>query len=377
VDTQRSKQVEALFRRALAQPAEARPAFLAAACPDRELRREVESLLARSNDGQIDTEGQTAAGAHMTGGREPSALTGRRFGVYLIQSLVGAGGMGEVYCARDTRLGRDVAIKILPRTVASDRDRIARFEREARLLAALNHPHIATIHGIEESNGILALVMELVEGETLAEWIARRSTVRGVALHPRTPTPRGARQASAVVNDALAIARQIVEALDAAHEKGIVHRDLKPANVKITSDGTVKVLDFGLAKAPASDHGSALSQAPTTAANATAEGLILGTVPYMSPEGPGPICRQENRYLGVRVRAVRDVDRSCALCARDHLRHRRGDPRPRACLGGAAQHRATRAAAAVETVPREGFETTTARHRRRTSLAGRSSPAGR
>jgi serine/threonine protein kinase/Tol biopolymer transport system component len=284
VDTQRSKQLEALFRRALAQPAEARPAFLAEACPDGELRREVESLLARSNDGQIVTEGRTAAGAHMAGGREPSALSGTRFGTYLIQSLVGAGGMGEVYRARDTRLGRDVAIKILPRTVASDRDRIARFEREARVLAALNHSHIATIHGIEESNGILALVMELVEGETLGEWIARRSTVRGVALHPRTPTPRGARQASAVVNDALAIARQIVEALDAAHEKGIVHRDLKPANVKITPDGTVKVLDFGLAKAPDSHHGSALSQAPTTAANATAEGLILGTVPYMSPE---------------------------------------------------------------------------------------------
>jgi Tol biopolymer transport system component len=191
------------------------------------------------------------------------ALTGRRFGTYLVQERIGAGGMGEVYRARDTKLARDIAIKILPSAFTDDPDRLARFAREARMLAALNHPNIATIHGFEESDGVHAIVMELVEGDTLAERIARS----------RGPIP---------VDEALAIARQIADALEAAHEKGIVHRDLKPANIKITPTGVVKALDFGLAKVDVGD--AAASQAPTVTMGGTHKGLILGTVAYMSPE---------------------------------------------------------------------------------------------
>jgi eukaryotic-like serine/threonine-protein kinase len=152
---------------------------------------------------------------------------GTRLGPYEIVSAIGAGGMGEVYRARDTRLDRTVAIKILPDVFASDPERLARFGREAKTLAALNHPNIAQIYGVEESNSTRALVMEFVEGETLAERIARG------------PIP---------VDETLTIAKQIAEALEAAHEQGIIHRDLKPANIKVRDDGTVKVLDFGLAK---------------------------------------------------------------------------------------------------------------------------------
>src|SRR5262247_1389607 len=153
---------------------------------------------------------------------------GTRLGPYEVVSTLGAGGMGEVYRARDTRLKRDVAIKVLPESVASNPDRLARFQREAEVLASLNHPNIAAIHGLEESNGTRALVMELVEGETLADRISRG------------PIP---------IDEALPIATQIAEALEAAHEQGIIHRDLKPANIKRRPDATVKVLDFGLAKA--------------------------------------------------------------------------------------------------------------------------------
>ena len=187
-------------------------------------------------------------------------MIGRHIGVYRIESLMGAGGMGEVYRARDTKLGRDVAIKVLPAEFTTDRDRLARFEREARMLATLNHPHIGAIYGLEEN----ALVLELVEGETLADLLAQK--------------PFG-------VEKSLRIARQIADAIDAAHEKGIVHRDLKPANIKITPEGDVKVLDFGLAKAVSGD-GSApdLSQSPTITVGGTREGAIVGTAAYMSPE---------------------------------------------------------------------------------------------
>ena len=178
--------------------------------------------------------------------------------------------MGEVYQATDTNLGRDVAIKVLPESVAQGPERLARFDREARTLAALNHPNIAQIHGLEKSAGTIALVMELVEGPTLADRIA---------------------QGAIPVDEALPIAKQIAEALEAAHEQGIIHRDLKPANIKVRPDGTVKVLDFGLAKAlePASalgaSTGQALSQAPTITTPAmTQVGMILGTAAYMSPE---------------------------------------------------------------------------------------------
>ncbi len=177
---------------------------------------------------------------------------------------LGAGGMGEVYRARDSRLGRDVALKLLPESLAANPERIARFEREAQLLASLNHPNIASIYGLEESEGVRCLVLELVEGPTLADRIAQG------------PVP---------LNEALPIARQIAEALEGAHEKGIIHRDLKPANVKVTPEGTVKVLDFGLAKAFESEvAGENVSASPTLTVAATQAGVIIGTAAYMSPE---------------------------------------------------------------------------------------------
>jgi eukaryotic-like serine/threonine-protein kinase len=197
---------------------------------------------------------------------------GTKLGPYEIVAPLGAGGMGEVYRARDTKLNRDVALKVLPETFAKDAERLARFRREAQVLASLNHPNIAAIYGLEESNGVLALVMELVEGPTLAE----RVEPGGLPL-----------------DEALPIARQIAEALEAAHEKGIAHRDLKPANVKVTPEGKVKVLDFGLAKPVEAglsrqreDGGMKppLQDSPTISAMATRAGAILGTASYMSPE---------------------------------------------------------------------------------------------
>jgi eukaryotic-like serine/threonine-protein kinase len=163
-------------------------------------------------------------------------MIGRMLGHYQITSEIGKGGMGEVYQAKDQKLGRDVAVKVLPGEFAKDADRVARFQREAKVLASLNHPNIAAIHGVEEFGGINFLVLELVEGETLADRIKAG------------PVP---------VEETLNLALQIVEALEAAHEKGVIHRDLKPANIKITPDGKVKVLDFGLAKAYAGEQAEA------------------------------------------------------------------------------------------------------------------------
>jgi eukaryotic-like serine/threonine-protein kinase len=195
------------------------------------------------------------------------ALTpGTRIGAYEVTAQIGVGGMGEVYRARDTKLQRDVAIKVVPEAVARDQERLARFEREARTLAALNHPNIAIIHGLEDTSDMKALVMELVEGPTLADRIA---------------------QGAIPVDEALPIAKQIAEALEAAHEQGVIHRDLKPSNIKLRPDGTVKVLDFGLAKAmePTGVMASGLSQSPTITTPAmTQAGVILGTAAYMSPE---------------------------------------------------------------------------------------------
>jgi serine/threonine protein kinase len=190
---------------------------------------------------------------------------GSRLGPYEIVSTLGAGGMGEVFRARDTKLNRDVAIKVLLPAVASDPDRLARFSREAQVLASLNHPNIAHIHGLEESNGVTALVMELVEGEDLSQRI---------------------RRGAIPIDEALAIARQITEALEAAHDYGIIHRDLKPANIKVRPDGTVKVLDFGLAKAvdPTAGSSATAMNSPTLSIHATQAGIILGTAAYMSPE---------------------------------------------------------------------------------------------
>ena len=192
------------------------------------------------------------------------ALTvGSRLGHYDVTALIGEGGMGQVYRATDTQLGRDVALKILPDAFAADPDRLARFQREAHVLASLNHPGIAAIYGIERTDDTQALVLELVEGPTLADRIAKG------------PIP---------LDEALPIAKQIAEALEAAHEAGVIHRDLKPANIKVREDGTVKVLDFGLAKALDTTPQGDPSQSPTLTAAATQMGVILGTAAYMSPE---------------------------------------------------------------------------------------------
>jgi Tol biopolymer transport system component len=218
---------------------------------------------------------------------------GTRIGAYAVDALIGAGGMGEVYRARDTKLNRDVALKVLPPLVANDPDRLARFRREAQVLASLNDPHIAQIHGFEDSGETHALVMELVEGPTLAERIAATGPPEAerVSARPRDTNARPARGGGAPrglnIDDALSIARQIATALDAAHQQGIVHRDLKPANVKVRDDGTVKVLDFGLAKAlaPPGESSPDVANSPTITTPAmTAMGMILGTAAYMSPE---------------------------------------------------------------------------------------------
>ena len=189
---------------------------------------------------------------------------GRTISHFRIVEKIGVGGMGEVYQAKDTKLGRDVAIKVLPEEFAREADRVARFQREAKLLASLNHPNIAAIYGLEEVDGTNFLVMELVEGETLDAQI---------------------KSGPIKVEEALKLALQIAEALEAAHEKGVIHRDLKPANIKITPDGKVKVLDFGLAKAYAGEKADLnLSNSPTLSLAATMQGVILGTAAYMSPE---------------------------------------------------------------------------------------------
>ena len=194
-----------------------------------------------------------------------SLTPGTRLGIYEVTAKIGEGGMGEVYQARDTTLDRDVALKVLPEAFTADPDRLARFQREAKVLASLNHPNIGGIHGLEESGETQALVLELIEGPTLADRIAEG------------PVP---------VEEALNIAKQIADALEAAHDQGIVHRDLKPANVKVRSDGTVKVLDFGLAKAVTPEvGGTGGSDAATMSLSAATQvGMVVGTAAYMSPE---------------------------------------------------------------------------------------------
>jgi serine/threonine protein kinase len=265
---ERWERVKNLYDAAHARPQAERAAFLAqATAGDDELRREVENLL-----------GQPVATAALVGRvgtapphrAAPQDLTGRRLGTFQIKALLGRGGMGEVYRAHDTKLGRDVAIKVLPPEFTADADRLARFEREARVVASLNHPHIAAIHGVEESDGVRGLVLELVEGDTLADRLARSG---------------GAARSGLRLQETLGYARQIADALEAAHEKGITHRDLKPANITITPDGVVKLLDFGIAKVVTGDGpGIDLTHAETATLSATQAGLIIGTAGYMSPE---------------------------------------------------------------------------------------------
>jgi Tol biopolymer transport system component len=272
------QQVKALFQATIQQPESERAAFLAAAVgSDETVRREVESLLeAEQAEGaltdrlplagsrrhelaEIDSWQSDASGSPLFQTDGASVA----IGPYQIVGPLGAGGMGEVYRARDPRLGREVAIKILPRAFITDPERLARFDREARVLAALNHPHIAAIYGIEQTGAGPALVLEMVDGPTLEQRI---------------------REGPLAVDEALSIARQIADALAAAHAKGIVHRDLKPANVKLTAAGLVKVLDFGLAKADGAGAPSALAQSPTITVRSTSDGALFGTAAYMSPE---------------------------------------------------------------------------------------------
>jgi serine/threonine-protein kinase len=269
--------VKALFQAAVERPAAERDAFLAAATSDDDaLRREVESLLTSdaSDVGFLDQlpvasefvradplAARPASADHMLS--HTLLPTGLRVGPYRIVAPLGAGAMGDVYRASDTRLNREIALKVLPDLFALDPDRRARFTREAQLLATLNHPNIAAIYGLEESNGTQALVLELVEGPTLADRIA---------LGPIS------------LEEALTIARQIAEALEAAHEKGIIHRDLKPANIKIARNGMVKVLDFGLAKVWDGASQSEVAASPRLTATDIGGRAILGTPAYMSPE---------------------------------------------------------------------------------------------
>jgi Tol biopolymer transport system component len=268
---ERWRQIETLYHAARALPRNDRAAYLAAACPDDEaLRREVDKLLSQpaSDEGLLAGEAREISAGLVT---QPAALANRTLGGYELRALIGIGGMGEVYRARDLKLGREVAIKVLPRAFTSDANRLARFDREARTLAALNHPNICAIHGFEQAEDVRFLVLELVGGDTLAERLdASRSRTGGSGLPER---------------DALNIASQIARALDFAHERGIVHRDLKPANIKVTPDGGVKVLDFGLAKATAGDAAGADFEPPLNVTHdGTVEGALLGTPAYMSPE---------------------------------------------------------------------------------------------
>lgn len=261
------EKIERLFQSAAERTKGERAAYLESACDgDAELRREVESLLAHGTiaEGWLGGEALKEMAEEVLDGASGLSLSGQQLGPYQVLSAIGAGGMGEVYRARDTKLGRDVAIKVLPTAFANDPERLARFQREARLLAALNHPNIAAIYGLEESSGARALVMELVEGLTLADRIKNG------------PIP---------LDEALPIAKQVAEALEYAHERGVIHRDLKPANIKVKPDGTVKVLDFGLAKALTDDPAPGdMSNSPTLSMGATVAGVILGTAAYMSPE---------------------------------------------------------------------------------------------
>jgi eukaryotic-like serine/threonine-protein kinase len=267
-DPSRWPRVKELFDSALARAPEQRATFLRDACGvDGALRQEVESLLAAhaaagSFAERAAIDAAVLQGAPLGSRAAPALSAGTELGPYRILGPLGAGGMGEVYRAHDTRLQREVAIKVLPAAVSEDPDRVARLTREARLLAALNHPYIATIHGLEVAGASHAIVMELVEGPTLDDRLA---------------------QGPFALETALELARQIAEALAAAHVKGVIHRDLKPANVKLTASGTVKVLDFGLAKAMGTDARDA-SGAPAVTEGASREGLVTGTPGYMSPE---------------------------------------------------------------------------------------------
>jgi eukaryotic-like serine/threonine-protein kinase len=268
-DPERWRVIKQLFNEAASRPPAERGEFLAGACPDPALRHEVESLLSKGAAADEYFEGYEptmAALASSAVSLSPAAFrpaAGRRLGPYEILAPIGAGGMGQVYRARDTKLGREVALKFLSGAFVHDHQRLARFRREAQILAALNHPNIGAIYSLEELEGTQFLVLELVDGASLDKRLARG----------RVP-----------VDEALTIADEIAGALQAAHEKGIIHRDLKPANIALTTDGQAKVLDFGLATTSTSAETARATQAPTVAGAHTQVGAIIGTAAYMSPE---------------------------------------------------------------------------------------------
>ncbi|MCC7044598.1 MAG: serine/threonine-protein kinase [Acidobacteria bacterium] len=251
----RIARLSAIYHAALEKPADVRDLFLREACgSDSGLRDEVASLLAQPESAAAFL---SSPAFTMTTALPAGSMTGCHMGVYRLEALIGVGGMGEVYRARDTHLGRDVAIKVLPPALSTDPDRLARFDREARTLASVRHSHIGALFGIVEADNVRGLVLELIDGPTLADRLAIG------------PLP---------VDEALEVARQLADALEGAHELGIVHRDLKPANIKIRPDGVVKLIDFGLAKVDRDGHAGSLPSDVTTA------GAILGTATYMSPE---------------------------------------------------------------------------------------------
>ena len=262
--------VERLYQLAVQRPEAERAAFLERACAgDDELQREV-ALLLEAPDMAAAFLSDSGILSRLSGGATKAVTAtktqgwiGRRVGAFTISSQIGAGGMGEVYRARDSKLGREVALKILPPALAAHADRLARFTREARLLARINHPNIATIHGVEEADGVPALVLELIEGPTLADRIAQG------------PLP---------MSEALAVAKQIASALDAAHASRVVHRDLKPANIKLTKDGHAKVLDFGLARLARDDGETHESGDVSITSTEVRAQTMMGTPAYMSPE---------------------------------------------------------------------------------------------
>jgi hypothetical protein len=276
VNSEKWQRAKALFQAALEHPPEKRAAFVESAVEyDEELRREVQLLLRADAAGLTVLDRLPLADAAVIAAGssdlppddgmplESTLSAGHRIGPYTVTALLGAGAMGHVYRARDQKLNRDVALKVLPTAFAVDEDRLVRFKREAQMLAALNHPNIAAIYGFEDASGDQALVLELVDGPTLAEVIA---------------------DGPLALEETLTIARQIAEALEAAHDKSIIHRDLKPANIKIAGNGPVKVLDFGLAKVWDDSPGGLLSGSPTVTASQLGERAILGTPAYMSPE---------------------------------------------------------------------------------------------
>ncbi len=320
MNPERWQQIKRLYSSALELESKPREAFLEEACAgDESLRREIDLLLARRPEAEGLFEAPVMELAAQALARDRSAepstdLSGSTLLHYSVTRKIGAGGMGEVYQARDLKLNRQVALKILPDSFAHDPERLARFDREAKLIASLNHPNIAAIYGLEEARDKKFLVLELVEGETLAQRIKKG----------RLP-----------MEEALELCRQIAEGLETAHEKGVVHRDLKPANVMIAGDDKIKILDFGLAKVLAAESAAtAATQSPTVTEAMTGPGMILGTAAYMSPEqANGKVGGQACGYLGIRLHRVRVLDGKTGVSGRYGFGDNRVCPRPRARLG--------------------------------------------